>query len=337
MRSSLVSYDIFPTNLGFWGVAAGERGVKALTLPRATPAAAERRLLAEPALAGLAMERRPEALAAVRLAIERYSVNPAAPLDVALDLDNLTPFRRRVAEVARQIPPGAVLTYGEVAARAGRPGGARALGQAMGGNHVPLFVPCHRVVAAGGKLGGFGDGLTQKVRLLVHEGALLPGAVEVGGEPVGDPVLRVKRFLRLAGLERQVIQTGDSTRTAPEAAAALGLEVGQIAKSLLFVADGRPVLVVTSGDRRVVEGKLKVAVGATRTSLADPATVLKVTGFPVGGVSPVGHLHPAQVILDLSLQRFPVVYAAAGTAASALPLSFAELARVSGGDPADVC
>lgn len=337
MRSDHLYYDIFPTKLGWWGLAAGGRGVRALTLPRATPAAAERMLQAEPALKGAAVARNADALAGIRQVVERYSVDPATPLDVALDLDNLTPFRRRVAEVTRRIPAGQVLTYGEVAAQAGRPGGARALGQAMGANHVPLFVPCHRVVAAGGRLGGFADGLTQKVRLLGHEGALQPGSVTIGGSPVADPARRVSHFLKAVGLARPIIETGDSTRTAPEAAAALGLEVGQIAKSLLFVADGRPVLVVTSGDRRVETQKLARAVGASRLSLADPATVLKVTGFPVGGVSPAGHLHPAQVILDLSLQRFPVVYAAAGTAASALPLSFAELERVSGGDPADVC
>jgi O-6-methylguanine DNA methyltransferase len=281
--------------------------------------------------------RDPAALAEVRAQVEAYGAQAGSPLTAELDLEGLSPFGRAVAAAARAVPPSQVITYGELAERAGRPGGARAVGQAMHTNRLPLFIPCHRVVASGGKLGGFGGGLVAKLRLLVHEGALAPGALRLGDEPVADPVARVWRFLRLVSPGARIIETAESTRTAPEAAAALGLEVGQIAKSLLFVADGQPILVVTSGDRRVDQERLKTAVGAGRLALADPKTVLAVTGFPVGGVAPLGHLHPAQVLLDVSLRRFPAVYAAAGTPASALPLPFAELVRVSGGEPADVC
>ncbi|MDI6870216.1 MAG: methylated-DNA--[protein]-cysteine S-methyltransferase [Bacillota bacterium] len=337
-------YDVFPSALGWWGAAATSRGLYAVSLPRATARGAVEKLTngVEAAVRRAGgtrptLQQDASALAEVRRQVEAYARNPSAPLEVLLDLEGFSPFARAVIDAARAILPGEVLTYAELASRAGRPGGARAIGQAMHGNRLPLFIPCHRVVASGGHLGGFGDGLAQKVRLLVHEGALAPGALRLGGEPIADAVQRVRRFLRVVKPEARIIETAASTRTAPEAAAALGVEVGQIAKSLLFMADGRPVLVVTSGDRRVNQDKLRQVVGADRISLADPKTVAEVTGFPVGGVAPVAHLHPAQVVLDVSMKRFPVVYAAAGTPASAVPLPFAEWVRVSGGEPADVC
>jgi O-6-methylguanine DNA methyltransferase len=344
VKADKLYWDVFPSTLGWWGAAVTRQGLYAVALPRPTAGGAEEKLRAaveaEAVRAGRArpdLACDPEALAEIRRRIELYAGNPQAPLQVSLDLADRSPFARAVVGVVQAIPPGRTLTYGEVAAAAGRPGGARAAGQAMHRNRLPLFVPCHRVVAGGGGLGGFGDGLVQKLRLLSHEGALAPGALRLGGEPVADPVERVRRFLRLVRPETPIIETAVSTKTAPEAAAALGVAVGQIAKSLLFVADGRPVLVVTSGDRRVDQERLRQAVGAERLSLADPRTVAHVTGFPVGGVAPVGHLHPAQVLLDVSLERFPVVCAAAGSPASAVPLSFAEWVRVSGGEPADLC
>jgi methylated-DNA-[protein]-cysteine S-methyltransferase len=88
------------------------------------------------------------------------------------------PFDRRVYEVARTIPPGATLSYGEIAARLGEPREARAVGQALGRNPFPIIVPCHRVLAAGGKLGGFSarGGTATKLRLLSLEGAQASGA-----------------------------------------------------------------------------------------------------------------------------------------------------------------
>jgi methylated-DNA-[protein]-cysteine S-methyltransferase len=93
--------------------------------------------------------------------------------DVALDMARVPAFERRVYEVARGIPPGATLTYGEIAARLGAPGEARAVGEALGQNPFPIVVPCHRVLAAGGKVGGFSanGGIATKLRLLSIEGA----------------------------------------------------------------------------------------------------------------------------------------------------------------------
>jgi methylated-DNA-[protein]-cysteine S-methyltransferase len=93
--------------------------------------------------------------------------------DLPLDLDAVPPFNRRVYELARTIPPGATLTYGEVAKQLGDPGAARAVGQALGNNPFPIVVPCHRVTAAGGRSGGFSatGGANTKLRMLAIEGA----------------------------------------------------------------------------------------------------------------------------------------------------------------------
>lgn len=94
---------------------------------------------------------------------------------VRLDLEGVSPFNRRVYEVTREIPAGQVLTYGDVAHRLGDPDAARAVGRALGQNPFPVVVPCHRVVAAGGQLGGFsgGAGRVTKQRMLEIEGAVL--------------------------------------------------------------------------------------------------------------------------------------------------------------------
>jgi methylated-DNA-[protein]-cysteine S-methyltransferase len=94
---------------------------------------------------------------------------------IQLDMDSLPQFHQRVYEIARSIPPGATLTYGEIATRLGDPGSARAVGQALGRNPIPVIVPCHRVMAAGGKTGGFSapGGAATKLNLLAIEGAQL--------------------------------------------------------------------------------------------------------------------------------------------------------------------
>ena len=99
--------------------------------------------------------------------------------DVELDLSDRTAFQRTVIRQCRRIPRGQVLTYGQLAARARHPGAARAVGHVMASNRVPLLVPCHRVVAASGKLGGFSapQGLHMKRRLLQLEGSLRRGSV----------------------------------------------------------------------------------------------------------------------------------------------------------------
>lgn len=99
--------------------------------------------------------------------------DPVDLLDVPLDMDGVPEFHRRVYELTREILPGQTTTYGELAAALGEPGAARAVGQALGRNPFPIVVPCHRVLAAGGKAGGFSapGGVTTKMRLLEIEGA----------------------------------------------------------------------------------------------------------------------------------------------------------------------
>jgi len=104
-------------------------------------------------------------------ALERYFATGETTLGAdELDLSGAAEFDRRVYRVLLRVPCGQVVTYGELAKRIGRPGAARAVGGAVGRNPIPIFIPCHRVVAAGGRLGGFGAGLPWKRRLLSHEG-----------------------------------------------------------------------------------------------------------------------------------------------------------------------
>ncbi len=125
-------------------------------------------------------------------------------------------------------------------------------------------------------------------------------------------------------------------RTAQEAADALGVQVGQIAKSVIFrrKADERAVLVVTSGDRRVDEKKVAAQVGPI--GRADADFVKRQTGFSIGGVSPVGHANPPVTLIDQDLQRFGEIWAAAGHPNGVFRLSPADLARLTGAPVVDV-
>jgi methylated-DNA-[protein]-cysteine S-methyltransferase len=119
--------------------------------------------------------------------------------EIALDMDDVPAFHRRVYEMARTIPPGMTLSYGDIAARIGAPGAARAVGQALGRNPFPIVVPCHRVLAAGGKIGGFSaqGGIATKRRMLTIEDAPMNGATVLFAEEVGfgfDPSLAVAQL-----------------------------------------------------------------------------------------------------------------------------------------------
>jgi len=147
---------------------------------------------------------------------------------------------------------------------------------------------------------------------------------------------RVRAALRAAGLAAEIQQFPAGTRTAEDAARALGTTVAQIVKSLVFLADGEPVLALVSGANRVDERKLAVASGARRVVKADAATVRAITGFVIGGVPPVGHLRPLRAFLDRDLMAHPIVYAAAGTPTAVFPIAPAELQRACGADPVDL-
>jgi len=120
-----------------------------------------------------------------------------------------------------------------------------------------------------------------------------------------------------AGAERGVSvvpkEFAESTRTAVEAAAAIGVELGQIVKSLVFVVDGTPVVALVSGDRQLDEKALAHAAGGAKARRADADAVRAATGYPVGGVPPFGHATDLAVYVDEALLRFDEVWAAAGT------------------------
>ena len=166
------SFILFDTAIGCCGIAWSERGVIGVQLPEASEERTRTRLLRR-----FPDARAAPAPAAITRAIEDIVAllrGEARDLSaVAIDLDSLDEFDRRVCLAARAIPAGATLTYGELATRLGDRSLARDVGQALGRNPVPLIVPCHRVLAAGGKAGGFSanGGITTKLRLLSIEGA----------------------------------------------------------------------------------------------------------------------------------------------------------------------
>jgi prolyl-tRNA editing enzyme YbaK/EbsC (Cys-tRNA(Pro) deacylase) len=128
----------------------------------------------------------------------------------------------------------------------------------------------------------------------------------------------------------------DAVTTAASAAAALGVEVGQIANSLVFDADGEPLLVVTSGAHRVDTGKVAALVGAQKVRRASPEFVRAATGQAIGGVAPVGHPAPLHTLVDRALQQYDEIWAAGGIPHAVFPTTCAELVKVTGGQPADV-
>ena len=129
-----------------------------------------------------------------------------------------------------------------------------------------------------------------------------------------SPIERVERALCDLGLEARIVTFDRSTATAEEAAAAVGCQLGQIVKTLLFLADGRPTVVLVAGDRQVDTTKLAriAGVGRKRLKMGTPGQVRELTGFDVGGVAPVGMPARYDTIVDESLQRFDEVWAAAG-------------------------
>jgi len=142
--------------------------------------------------------------------------------------------------------------------------------------------------------------------------------------------------LRTLGVTGQVRELPEPAPTAVTAAAQLGCEVGAIANSLLFNADGEPLLVLTSGAHRVDTGKVAADLGVQKLGRADPEFVYASTGQRIGGVAPVGHPKPIRTLVDLALEPYDVVWAAAGHAHTVFPTTYAELLRITSGTPADV-
>jgi prolyl-tRNA editing enzyme YbaK/EbsC (Cys-tRNA(Pro) deacylase) len=145
---------------------------------------------------------------------------------------------------------------------------------------------------------------------------------------------KVRGVLAPHGLAAVEFEPG-SCATSALAAARFGVTVGQIAKSLLFIGkDGRYFLVICPGDRKISSSKLKAAAGV-KSRMAGPEETLAVTGFPPGGVCPFGLDGSIRVFLDRGLERHATIYPAAGTDSSGVPMSFAQLAAVTGGTVGD--
>jgi prolyl-tRNA editing enzyme YbaK/EbsC (Cys-tRNA(Pro) deacylase) len=144
------------------------------------------------------------------------------------------------------------------------------------------------------------------------------------------------RVLQELGVTGQIRELPGSAATAATAAAQLGCEVGAIANSLIFSADGGPLLVLTSGAHRVGTARVAELLGCQKVSRAEARSVRKWTGQAIGGVGPVGHPEPIRTVVDIWLEKYDVIWAAAGHPHTVFPTSFAELLRITGGTPADV-
>ena len=170
------SFTLFATPIGHCGIAWGENGIVGLWLPESEEKRTRARLLRR---IPSAVEKAPPpdvrgAIAEIAALLSGDRRDLSA---IALDFDGVPDFPRRVYELARSIPPGETLTYGEIARRLGDPRRAREVGQALARNPFPIVVPCHRVLAAQGRSGGFSapGGVSTKLRLLEIEGARAPG------------------------------------------------------------------------------------------------------------------------------------------------------------------
>jgi prolyl-tRNA editing enzyme YbaK/EbsC (Cys-tRNA(Pro) deacylase) len=147
---------------------------------------------------------------------------------------------------------------------------------------------------------------------------------------------RVVAAARASGLDLEVQRFPEGTRTASDAARAVGCEVAQIVKSLVFVADGAPVVALVSGANRVDEGLLATAVDSTEVRKADGDEARAATGFPIGGVPPFGHATAVRVVVDRDLLDHERLWAAAGLPDAVFPVAPDELVRVSGAVVADL-
>ena len=163
-------------------------------------------------------------------------------------------------------------------------------------------------------------------------------------------VIRVRDYLQSVGVSGQVVALKDSARTAAEAAEALGIEVGQVASSIVFkLPNGNPLLVITSGRHRVDTELVARNLGVEKLHRADADYVRSVSGFaiggvspvawvsePVGGVAPIGWVSPATILIDEALNDYEVVWAAAGHPHAVYPTSYTELVKVTRAKPMEI-
>jgi len=175
-------FTLFDTAIGTCGVAWNDRGLTGVQLPQSEGGDPRARLAQCHPLA--AEQQPPHAVAEAILGMQALlRGEPRDLLEVELDSSGLAPFNAQVYEISRAIPPGQTLTYGDIARRLGDVSLSRAVGQALGANPWPIVVPCHRILAAGGRKGGFSapGGADTKLRMLEIEGALAPETLPLFG------------------------------------------------------------------------------------------------------------------------------------------------------------
>jgi methylated-DNA-[protein]-cysteine S-methyltransferase len=184
-------YDLIPSPIGEVGIvrrAKGVRHVRMIFLPHQGVSMSETILETFPMAVPSSGKRDKTGMQ-----IEAYLAGEAIDFSISdLDFEGCGGFERRVLLADHQIPRGRVMTYGGLAAKAGVPGGARAVGNVMAGNPCPLVIPCHRVIRSGGSLGGFGGGLPMKRALLETEGVVFDGQDRVRAEYILHPTFSHK-------------------------------------------------------------------------------------------------------------------------------------------------
>ena len=151
-----------------------------------------------------------------------------------------------------------------------------------------------------------------------------------------EPVIRVQKKLKEFDESYKVIVLDSSARTAKEAAESLKTDVGSIVKSLLFRSQNNFFLCLVSGDKRCSLNKLKKIKNLKDISMANPQSVKEVTGFTIGGVSPVGHLKKIEIFIDNNLKRFTKIYAAAGHPHCVYKIDFENLTKITNGTVEDI-
>ena len=146
-----------------------------------------------------------------------------------------------------------------------------------------------------------------------------------------EPVKRVENILKEFDVAQKVIILDSSARTALEAASSLGCEVGAIVKSLLFRTENSFILCLVAGDKKASLNKIKKTLNIRDVSMAAAEDVKKITGYTIGGVSPIGHLKKIDIFIDNSLERFTSLFAAAGHPNCVFKIDFENLQKITGG------
>ena len=151
-----------------------------------------------------------------------------------------------------------------------------------------------------------------------------------------EPVRRVEKFLKDFDKNQKIIVLNSSARTALEAATSLGCDVGAIVKSLLFKTESNFTLCLVAGDKKASLNKIKKILSIKDASMASADDVKNVTGYTIGGVSPIGHLNKVYILIDKSLNRFNSLFAAAGHPNCVFEISFTDLLKITNGSSDEI-